>query len=224
MNYNKLEVKSSIEDVDEKGIVKIRVSTFDNVDSHREIIEDNTFLRSIKHFNQGGRTRIKHLKNHDQFQAIGKPLEMNLVKGAGLDIVSKINLNKEIGRETFADYKFYAEEEGNNTHTIEHSVGYIPKIKQKSKELDAVVVKEAQLLEYSSLDFYGSNPVTGLLGLKNANMDEQELTKRIELLEEKYKSLDSLISTQLDRQNESNNEVKEDKNLLNEYLKLKHGK
>jgi len=197
MNYNTIDIKSHIEDVDEKGIVKIRVSTFGNVDTHNEIIDEKAFLRSVNHFKQGGRTRIKHLKNHNQSQAIGKPIEMNM-DSKGLDIISQINLKKEIGRELFEDYKFYAEETQNNSHTIEHSVGYIPKIKQKSKELDAVIVKEAQLLEYSSLDFYGSNPITGLLSLKNANMNPEDLIKRIEFLEEKFKSLDSLKSTQPD--------------------------
>ena len=222
MSYNTIDIKSSvqIEDVDEKGIVKIRVSTFGNVDSHNEIIDEKAFTRSINHFNQGGKTRIKHLKNHDQRQAIGKPLEIIQHK-EGVDIVSRLNLDKQIGKDAFADYKFYAEEEGNNSHTIEHSVGYIPKIKQKSQELGAIVVKEAQLMEYSSLDFWGSNPITGLIGLKSMDMSPEELIKRIELLESKVSALDSLKSTQLANDEEENKEIKENQILLN-YFKFKY--
>ena len=38
MNCKKLDIKSSIEDVDEKGIVKIRVSAFGNVDRDWETL------------------------------------------------------------------------------------------------------------------------------------------------------------------------------------------
>ena len=218
MKFNIIQTKSIVEDIDEaKGIVKIRVSTFGNLDSHNEIIDAKAFTRSVNHFNDGGRTRIKHLKNHNVTQAIGKPLEL-ILSSDGLDIVSKINLDKQIGKDTFSDYKFYAEDQ----QTLEHSVGYIPKIKQKSKESNAVIVKEAQLLEYSTLDFLGSNPVTGLLGLKNINMNEEELIKRIELLESKLSALDSLNSTQpVEVEEESEADVKE--NLLLTYLKRKHG-
>ncbi len=39
MNCKKLDIKSSIEDVDEKGIVKIRVSAFGNVDSYGDVMD-----------------------------------------------------------------------------------------------------------------------------------------------------------------------------------------
>ncbi len=35
--------KSSIEDIDEKGIVKIRVSAFGNIDSYGDIMDEKAF-------------------------------------------------------------------------------------------------------------------------------------------------------------------------------------
>ena len=187
MNYKKLDLKSSIEDVDEKGIVKIRVSAFGNIDAYGDIMDQKAFNRSIGLFNSGANTRIYHLKNHDWGQSIGVPLEIK-ASDKGLDVVSALNIDKQLGAETFSDYKFRAE----HNSTLEHSIGYTVVKEEKSQDLKANVLKEVKLMEYSTLDFYGANPETPLLDLKNLDMKPEELIKRIELLEEKYKSLEQL--------------------------------
>ncbi len=50
MNYKKLKLKSSIEDVDEKGIVKIRVSAFGNIDSYGDIVDSKAFNKTLSDF------------------------------------------------------------------------------------------------------------------------------------------------------------------------------
>ena len=184
MNCKKLDIKSSIEDVDEKGIVKIRVSAFGNVDSYGDVMDKKAFNKTIADFKSSGKTRIKHLKNHSWNQAIGVPLEM-VASEKGLDIVSKINIDKQIGAETFSDYKFYAE----NGQTLEHSVGYTV-VKSEPIEDGITSLKEVNLLEYSSLDFLGANSETPLLDLKNAELNSEELIKRIEDLEARLKALE----------------------------------
>lgn len=184
MNCKKLDIKSSIEDVDEKGIVKIRVSAFGNVDSYGDVMDKKAFNKTIADFKSSGKTRIKHLKNHSWNQAIGVPLEM-VASEKGLDIVSKINLDKQIGAETFSDYKFYAE----NGQTLEHSIGYTV-VKSEPIEDGITSLKEVNLLEYSSLDFLGANSETPLLDLKNAELNSEELIKRIEDLEARLKALE----------------------------------
>lgn len=184
MNCKKLDIKSSIEDVDEKGIVKIRVSAFGNVDSYGDVMDPKAFNKTIADFNSSGKTRIKHLKNHSWNQAIGVPLEM-VASEKGLDIVSKINLDKQIGAETFSDYKFYAD----NGQTLEHSIGYTV-VKSEPIEDGITSLKEVNLLEYSSLDFLGANSETPLLDLKNAELNSEELIKRIEDLEARLKALE----------------------------------
>jgi len=166
MNYKRLDLKSYIEDVDEKGIVKIRVSAFGNIDSYGDIMDQKAFNKTVSDFKSSGKTRIKHLKNHNWNQAIGVPLEMTSTE-KGLDIVSKINLEKQLGAETFSDYKFYAE----NGQTLEHSIGYSVVKEEKSEEQKANILKEVNLMEYSSLDFLGANPETPLLDLKSIGMN-----------------------------------------------------
>jgi len=209
MNYKRLDLKSYIEDVDEKGIVKIRVSAFGNIDSYGDIMDQKAFNKTLSDFKSSGKTRIKHLKNHNWNQAIGVPLEMTSTE-KGLDIVSKINLEKQLGAETFSDYKFYAD----NGQTLEHSIGYSVVKEEKSEEQKANILKEVNLMEYSSLDFLGANPETPLLDLKSIGMNAEELLKRIEVLEAKIKSLEPLDNTQAE------NEAKE-KAIQVELLKLK---
>ena len=192
MSYKKLNTKSSIEDVNsEKGIVKIRVSAFGNIDSYGDIMDSKAFNKTISDFKSNGKTRVKHLKNHNWDQAIGVPLEMN-VTSKGLEVVSKINLEKQLGKETFSDYKFYAE----NGQTLEHSIGYSVVKEEKSQEEGANILKEVSLYEYSSLDFLGANSETPLLDLKNENMNTEELVKRIEDLEARLKALEPSEDTQ----------------------------
>lgn len=209
MNYKRLDLKSYIEDVDEKGIVKIRVSAFGNIDSYGDIMDQKAFNKTVSDFSVSGKTRIKHLKNHNWNQAIGVPMEMTSTE-KGLDIVSKINIEKQLGAETFSDYKFYAE----NGQTLEHSIGYSVVKEEKSEELKANILKEVNLMEYSSLDFRGANSETPLLDLKSIGMNAEELLKRIEVLEARIKSLEPLDNTQAD------NEAKE-KAIQVELLKLK---
>ncbi len=177
MSYKKLNTKSAISDVDEeKGIVKIQVSAFNNVDSYGDIMHEKAFNKTIADFNGGARTRIKHLKNHDPSQLLGVPLEMSATKD-GLVIVSKINLDKTLGRETFSDYKFFAE----NGDTLEHSIGYQTVKKENTKA--GLLLKEVRMFEYSTLDFLGANPETPLLGLKNTDMTSEELKDALERIE-----------------------------------------
>jgi len=183
--------KSSIEDVDEKGIVKIRVSAFGNIDSYGDIMDSKAFNKSISDFKASGKTRVKHLKNHSWNQAIGVPIEMTVTE-KGLDVVSKINLEKQLGQETFSDYKFYAE----NNQTLEHSIGYVTVKEEKSQEQKANILKEVNLMEYSTLDFLGANSETPLLDLKSVNMTPEELIKRIEDLEARLKALEPSQDTQ----------------------------
>ena len=197
MNYKTLRLKSSIEDVDEKGIVKIRVSAFGNKDSYGDIMDSKAFNKTINDFKSSGKTRVKHLKNHDWKSFIGVPLEMNATN-EGLEVVSAINLEKQIAFETFTDYKL-ADKYG---QTLEHSFGYTVVKEEKSEEMKANILKEVNIMEYATLDFLGANSETPLLGLKNIDMDQKELLKRIEDLEARMKSLEPSNDTQADEQAE----------------------
>ena len=191
MNYKKLKLKSTIEDVDEKGIVKIRVSAFGNIDSYGDIMDSKAFNKTLGDFKASGKTRVKHLKNHKWDAFIGVPIEMNATS-KGLEVVSAMNLEKTLAKETFSDYKFAA----SHGQTLEHSIGYTVVKEENSQEQKANILKEVVLMEYSTLDFLGANSETPLLGLKNQDMTQEELIKRIEILEAKLKTLEPLDNTQ----------------------------
>ena len=201
MNYKKLNIKSSVEDVDEKGLVKIRVSAFGNKDAHGDIMDYKAFNKTIADFKHSGKTRIKHLKNHSWDMLLGYPVEMSATKD-GLEVISKMNLENELPRETFNNYKFFAE----GGQTLEHSIGYSVVKEESSDEQKANILKEVKLMEYSTLDFLGANSETPLLDLKS-DMNSQELIKRIEILESKLKSFEQLDDTQTEQKEDKINTI-----------------
>lgn len=192
--------KSSIEDIDEKGIVKIRVSAFGNIDSYGDIMDEKAFNQTISVFNSGKRTRIKHLQDHDWGKLVGLPIEITK-SSSGLDIVSKMNIEKQFVKDIYSDYKFMAD----NGDTLEHSIGYITVKEQKSEEKKANILKEVDLKEYSSLNFLGANGETPLLDIKQMlekgeYSDERckQLELKIKELEEQLKSFEQVKATQTD--------------------------
>ena len=206
--------KSTIEDID-KGIVKIRVSAFGNVDSYGDIMDEKAFNQTINVFNSGKRTRIKHLQDHDWSKLVGLPIEITKSAG-GLDIVSKMNIEKQFVKDIYSDYKFMAD----NGDTLEHSIGYVTIKEVKSQELKANVLKEVDLKEYSSLNFLGANGETPLLDIKSMlekgeYSDEKckELELKIIELEAQLKAFEQEIATQTAKE-KAEVQIKSNTNLL----------
>jgi len=206
--------KSTIEDID-KGIVKIRVSAFGNVDSYGDIMDEKAFNQTINVFNSGKRTRIKHLQDHDWSKLVGLPIEITKSAG-GLDIVSKMNIEKQFVKDIYSDYKFMAD----NGDTLEHSIGYVTIKEVKSQELKANILKEVDLKEYSSLNFLGANGETPLLDIKSMlekgeYSDEKckELELKIIELEAQLKAFEQEITTQTAKE-KAEVQIKSNNNLL----------
>ena len=160
-----------VEDVDEKGVVTIYVNAFGNKDSDGDISSEKAFDRTIKeNFN-----RIKHFVNHDGRLLAGIPLEMTPDQ-VGLKVRSKLNLEKELGRDIYSDYKLYKE----NGRTLEHSIGFnIVSRDQKNKD----IITEYKLWEYSTLTNWGANSQTPLVDLKSFKSPEDVILKIKELTE-----------------------------------------
>jgi hypothetical protein len=197
----KINLKSSVEDVDEKGQVKIRVSAFGNVDSYGDIVDEKAFNQTISVFKSSQRSRIKHLQDHNWSKLVGLPIEITKTS-EGLDIVSKMNIEKQFVKDIFSDYKFMAD----NGNTLEHSIGYVVVKEEKSKANGgANILKELDLKEYSSLSFLGANGETPLLDIKSliekGEYSEEkvlELKKKISMLEDQVKSLEQFKGTPTD--------------------------
>jgi len=164
-----------VEDIDFKqGIVKIAVNAFGNVDHDGDMSEKTSFNRTIK--NQ--LAKIKHLAFHNWEKIMGLPIEFN-VTDEHLIAVSKLNIQKPWVYDIFTDYLFFAEE----GRTLDHSIGAIPIFSEFSKELNANVIKEWKLLEYSTV-MLGANENTPTLEIKDLQTmlnkyDYSELRKSI---------------------------------------------
>jgi len=178
---------STVEDVTDEGIVSIYVNKFNNVDTAGEISDPKSFNKTIS----DGIQRIKHLKDHDQHKLLGLPLEIK-PDSFGLLVRSAMNLKKDLAKDVFEDYKFFA---GYN-RTLEHSIGtWIVKSVPDGKFKR---ILEYALFEYSTLSFLGANPETPLVSFKN-DSNFQQLNLLTQMLkgnytDERFKILENSIN------------------------------
>ena len=156
-----LKLRTKANEVDEeKGIVTVAVNGIGVKDSQNDISMPGSFNKTLRE----NMNRMRWFLNHRTDQLLGVPLSGEERDG-NLIMTGKINLEKQIGRDTFADYKLYAE----NGRTLEHSIG-VQAIKRDS--VDSCKVLEWKMFEYSTLTAWGSNPQTFLVNLKSATADQ----------------------------------------------------
>lgn len=160
-----------IKDVDiSKGIVTGYFSSFGNKDSDGDIIQNGSYTKSInENFD-----RIKHLLDHDRTKAVGK-LQILKQDSFGLYYESKA------GRHTQGQDFLKMAEDG---IISEHSVGFQTIKQHNSKEENANIITEVRLLEGSSLQTWGSNQFTPLMGIKS----ETDLMALMDTLEKAFKN------------------------------------
>jgi HK97 family phage prohead protease len=169
--------KNEIVDVADKGIVTIAISRFDNEDAGEDIVRKGAFERTFRE----GKDRIKHYIDHvmKQEKNVGLPIKMYETSTHAV-VESALNLEKEISRDLFADYKFYKE----HGKSLEHSFGY-ETIKGKARSKRGEEIFELKMYEYSTVG-YAMNPETPLLGIKSFD----EIFKEAEMLEQYLRKYD----------------------------------
>lgn len=164
---------SDITDIDEKGRIVVAANAFGNIDSDRDISLPGSFDKTIRE----NFYRVKWFLNHDRTQLLGCPIEASPTKDY-LRVVGQINLDKQIGRDTYADYKLFAD----HGKTLEHSIG-VDAIKYiEDRENDVRKVQEWKWWEYSTLTSWGANENTPLLSIKGASPKQA-----LDLFEIRYK-------------------------------------
>lgn len=153
-------LSSNIADIDQRGIVTVAANAFGNIDSDRDISLPGSFDRTIKE----NFARLKWFLNHQRDMLLGCPLEAIPTKEF-LTVRGQINLNKQIGKDTYADYMLFAE----HGKTLEHSIG-VDAIKYiEDRENDVRKVQEWKWWEYSTLTSWGANENTPLISIKGAS-------------------------------------------------------
>ena len=171
-----LQYRTKANDVDEKGIVTVAVNGIGVKDSQNDISMPGSFNKTLKE-NIG---RVRWVLNHRTDQLLGVPISGEEKEG-NLIMVGQLNLEKQIGRDTLADYKLYAE----NGRTLEHSIG-VKAIKRD--ETDPCKVLEWKMFEYSTLTSWGSNPQTFLVNLKSGT--SEQVKDAIEFVRKAFRNTD----------------------------------
>lgn len=180
---------TQIKDVDQKGQVLVAANAIGNIDSDNDRSMAGSFNKTIKE----NFSRVKWFLNHDTRLLLGVPLEAK-ERSAYLQVLGQLNMNKQMSRDIYEDYKLYAE----HKRTLEHSIGVEAK---KFKMVDDVrEVIEWMWWEYSTLTSWGANSDTPLLDMKSADDIYSEIKweetrlKKGKYSDAKFKEIDLYLS------------------------------
>jgi len=182
-------LSKEIKDIDEKqGIVKFYANAFNNIDTDQDVSLPGSFTKTLKE-NLG---RMRWFLNHgwgNDYALLGVPfIDGGIQDDFGLLATNKFNFGgtdlnaKRIARNTFEDYKIYAE----FGRTIEHSIGVdAVKVDREEEENGMKIryVAEWKCWEISTLTTWGSNDRAQFVELK----DLRELDSTFKLLERMLK-------------------------------------
>lgn len=150
------DLTTTVKDVDQKGRILVAANALGNVDSDQDISMEGSFNKTLSE----NFSRLKWFLNHNKEQLVGVPIE-GKEKFPYLEMLGQVNLNKQLGRDVYEDYKLYAE----YGKSLEHSIG-VEAIQKK--QVDGIrKVSEWKLWEYSTLTAWGANSNTPMLGIKS---------------------------------------------------------
>jgi hypothetical protein len=156
-------------DVDEQGRVVIAVNAIGNEDADGDISMPGSFNKTLKE----DFARLKWFLNHDPSILLGVPISGE-EKDDLVQMTSQFNMKKQISRDTYEDYKLYAE----HGRTLEHSIGVNAINRNKSNPKE---VLQWKMWEYSTLTNWGANERTPLLDIKS--MDKASAKDYIQFIE-----------------------------------------
>jgi len=188
--------KYQVKDVNEKGIVTIAISKFDNIDSYGDIVRKGAFAKTFKE----GSNRIKHVLDHElKYQSVvGLPLKMYETDDHAI-VESVLNMELQKAKDLFSNYKFFAA----NDRTLEHSFMYETLKRNDNSDIKGEEIAELKMYEYSTVAM-GANSETPLLDIKSLKSSDdilksiKELTDHLtkgDITNEQGIKIESLIST-----------------------------
>ncbi len=157
----------------DKFQVQIAVNAIGNEDSDGDITAPGAFKKTLKE----NFDRVRWFLNHDTTQLLGVPLK-GWEDAKYLNMVAQFNMEKQIAKDTYSDYKLFNE----MGKTLEHSVG-LQAIKYSIDNNTGIrTVTEWKLWEFSTLTSWGANENTPLLGIKALLKGETDPIKIAEIL------------------------------------------
>ena len=162
-------LNADVADVNEKGIVVIQTTQFDKYDSDNDRVLKGALTKT---WNEGKQV---HLVDHTMGIGtyVGLPVKKDPITGI---IESQINLDKQVGKDLIADYKFSLA----HGRSLQHSHGFMPvKGKYTENEKGGLDFSEINQLEYSTV-LFGAVENTPLHSIKSKT-DVKELITLLEL-------------------------------------------
>lgn len=142
-----------VKDVTSDGIVTMYVSAFDNIDSDGDVMVKGAYEKTISERGPKGSNRIKQLWQHETWNPIGVPVE---IEEDSMGLLVRSYISDIRGGDYRKMYK-----EGIIT---EHSVGF--QTMKEDRMQDARYIKEVKLWEYSAVT-WGTNERTPVLAKSN---------------------------------------------------------
>lgn len=180
MEYKSIGQALELKDADE-GIVSGYLAAFGNVDSDGDMIMPGAFTRTIKEWGPNGTKRIKHFLDHDNTKSVGVFLVLK-EDDYGLYYESQAG-DWTAGADFFKMVRRGA--------ITEHSIGF--KTLRKEKAEGHTKIHEIKLYEGSSLQGWGANEFTPIVGFKSMDDLEAYFDKMEYAIRHKTLSDDSLI-------------------------------
>jgi len=150
-------IKNTVQDLDKSGVVTVAANAFGNVDSDGDISMPGSFTKTLKE----NMSRMRWLKNHQRDQLLGVVLSGHETS-EHLVMRGQINMKKQLGMDTYADYLLFAE----NNLSLEHSIGVDAVKFLEDRDNEVRKVLEWKMWEYSTLDTWGANSNTPALDIK----------------------------------------------------------
>lgn len=177
----------------EKGIVDVYINAFDNEDSDGDVSLPGSFKRTFKNVGNS----IQHWLNHNRDYLIGVPIKL-YEDTIGALAISQLNINKQLGRDVFEDYKLFAE----HGKTLQHSVRVAPVKFEEERIGDKTIRRVSEwkmIMEFSTLYGWGANQKTPLNFIKSINDLELMMREgnysdeKSKLIEDTYEKLKRLL-------------------------------
>lgn len=177
-------ISNKVEEVTDKGRVIVAINHIGNEDSDHDISMPGSFDETL----QSDIGRLKWFLNHDTNILLGVPVK-GWEEDGYVKMESQFNLDKQVARDVYSDYKLYKE----FGRSLEHSVGVQP---LRRDDQDNRKVLQWKMWEYSTLTSWGANSMTPLLDIKSAKSEIEMLKEALKLnySDERYKNIENMIA------------------------------
>lgn len=181
---------SSLTELDDiKGYVEGYANTYNLKDSHGDISDPRSFIKTVAERSK----IIKVYLNHDDNLLIGVPTFMDATDPIGLKTGTQFNMKTALGRDAFFDVKFLLD----NGYEAGMSIGaWITKRAENNK----AVVLEYKLKEYSFLTKEQSNRTSLATAFKSAESNSELMDMVVKLYnlpysDERMKQLEIVLKS-----------------------------